>query len=659
MSNINKICVIGAGVMGAGIAAQITNSQTNVILLDIILGAAASAKEKMILGKMPQIAHPSLLQYVTSGNLDESLELIKTCDWVIEVIVEKPEAKAALYNKIAPYMKAGAILSSNTSTLPMQELRKTISNQSHFLLTHFFNPPRQMQLLELIYDDKTDIAAIQQIITFITNKLGKTIVKCNDTPGFISNRIGIFLLELCLKEAYEKKLSLASIDSYFTKELGLPSTGIFGLFDLIGLDVVQMISNVLVTSLPQDDAFCTIYKKYDWYDKMMADGYKGRKGLGGFYRMRDVNGKKIKEVLNLESMEYICNTPAVKVDDAMNTVVTQFFAYVTSLLGVVSSSKEDIDTAIKLGYSWRRGPFEMMDNKSSSSSKMTIPKKILQNPSAYLYQHAPDTLIFSMQTKMNTFDENAFNLLIGSIDYAEKHKAKKLIIYNEGKNFSAGANLNLFLEMAKRRDTKAAEHLLILGQKAMLRVKYSKVPVIACAKGVALGGGCELLLHAHKVFAHLDLSAGLVEVGVGLIPSWGGVAEMVLRSKGNNDKIIKNLRNILMQNKSSSAYWFADDYMVKDLEIVMHEDQLLERAITWDASLSSPSHEEPFLCKIDLISACSDLKLDDHTIFISKELQNKINSDSLSEEKILDIERALFKKLLVMPKTLEKIKKVI
>ena len=364
MNQIKKICVIGAGAMGAGIAAHIANSQTQVILLDIVPGGAAAAKNKMVLGKISQIAHPKLLQYVTAGNLEEELELIGSCDWVIEVIVEKLEVKAALYKKIIPYMKKGAILSSNTSTLPMGKLLLSIAPlTSHFLLTHFFNPPRQMPLVELIYDDKTDQDSVRVIKDFITHRLGKTIVRSNDTPGFIANRIGCFLMNLCLKEAYEKKLSIPYMDNYLTQKLGLPSTGIFGLFDLIGLDVMQMISGVLLASLPKEDEFCRIYKKYDWYDKMLADGYKGRKGLGGFYRMRDTGGVKVKEVVDLRNMNYVSDATyeqSTIQDKVIDNIIQQFFVYVNGLLGVVSGSKECIDTAMKLGYSWKKGPFEMM-----------------------------------------------------------------------------------------------------------------------------------------------------------------------------------------------------------------------------------------------------------------------------------------------------------
>ena len=236
-----------------------------------------------------------------------------------------------------------------------------------------------MPLVEIIYDDNTSNKVVKSISDFITHRLGKTIIKSNDTPGFIANRIGCFLMELCLREAYEKKLSILDIDNYFTKELGLPSTGIFGLFDLIGLDVMQMISGVLARSLSKEDEFCKTFKKYDWYDKMLTDGYKGRKGLGGFYRMREADGTKIKEVLDFETMEYRhCEEGAVRrgnlsANDDIASIIQSFFAYVNSLLGIVSSSKEDIDTAMKLGYSWKKGPFDMMREYVAPSMRSAEP----------------------------------------------------------------------------------------------------------------------------------------------------------------------------------------------------------------------------------------------------------------------------------------------
>ncbi|MEY3196799.1 MAG: hypothetical protein RLZZ59_165, partial [Pseudomonadota bacterium] len=593
------------------------------------------------------------------GNLEDDLDLISSCDWVVEVIVERPEAKAGLYKKIAPYISPKAILSSNTSTLPMNQLKGYVdeSIKPRFLLTHFFNPPRQMKLLELIYDEKTDADIVRIISDFISHNLGKTIIRSNDTPGFIANRIGCFLMQLCLKVAYEKKLSVSYIDSVFSKYLGFPSTGIFGLFDLIGLDVMRMISEVLVGALDKKDKFCEIYNKYPFYTNMIQAGYNGRKGLGGFYRLKDVEGLKVKEELDFNTMEYrSIIAHEILLNDDVKSIIDIFFPYVRSLLGVVSSSKEDIDTAMRLGYSWENGPFELESNISGSAQSTkhhSNLRPILENSSAYLYEVTPGNLVISFRTKMNILNEEIFNLIIDSVNYAEKQKAKKLIIYPEGSNFSAGADLKYFLEIAKNQDSDAAEKFLLLGQKAMLSLKYSKVPVIACAKGVALGGGCEILLHSHFILGHLDLSAGLVEVGVGLIPGWGGVKEMVLRSGGDHELLVSNIKNILSKNRSSSIYGFANDYAVENFLCVMKEEDLLPYALARDFEIT-PCKNLYFECHLDLISSYVDLKLDDHANFIAKELQDALNSSSVSEEKILEIERCCFKKLLFSEVTINK-----
>ncbi len=657
--------------MGAGIAAQVANSATNVLLLDIAIDK--TVKEKMLASKMPQIAHPTMLGFMEIGNIDESLEKINSCDLIIEVIVEKQDVKGDLYKKIAPFIKPGAILASNTSTLPMHELRKYLpaSLQHNFLLTHFFNPPRYMQLLEIIYDEHTSKEAVERVSSFITRKLGKIIVKSNDTPGFIANRIGCFLMELTLTNSYEKKIPIPIVDYAFSNYLGFPTTGIFGLFDLIGLDVMQMIATVLQNSLPSNDPFNLAYKKYPFYNNMVQSGYKGRKGLGGFYKL---NGK-LKEALDWKEMSYMdASTVELPKEKSLGeflkhnkygkdieSIINEFFTYTDSLLGVVSNSKDDIDTAMKLGYSWKYGPFELKEILSGKQLKVkeqiTI-KSLLENPSAMLYEAKPKNLVFSFKTKMNTFDRNVFNLLIESVDYAEKHHAEKLIIYTEGKHFSAGADLRIFLDIANRNDITAANEFISLGQRAMSRVQHSKVPVVACAQGVALGGGCELLLHSHAVVAHLDLCAGLVEIGIGGIPAWGGLKEMVLRSSGDSDQLISNLKNIMFQNKSSSAYFFFDDYSIANGHVVMNKNQLLDYALSHDFPARSTEYND-LKANIDLVGSLKDKPLDEYTIFIAKTLQEEINSDNLSEGKLLEIEKNIFSNLLMRSETRDKMGRVV
>jgi len=350
----------------------------------------------------------------------------------------------------------------------------------------------------------------------------------------------------------------------------------------------------------------------------------------------------------------------------IKNILIDFISYAEGLVGVVSDSREDIDNAMKLGYGWKYGPFEiagrLFAEKALPSSPTLIKLEntpILQNRSAFLYEAKPGNLVFSFKTKMNILDEDIFNLLIESVEYAKKNGAEKLIIYTPGKHFSAGANLKLFLEMSESGDVDSIDRFLSLGQKAMMAIKYSKVPIIACAKGAALGGGCEILLHSHSVVAHLELMGGLVEVGVGLVPSWGGLKEMVLRSVGNEEKLLINLKNIITSNKSSSAYYFAADYMIKDCHIIMNDNLLLDYALNHAFDSTSDSLNQANIPSDIDISSLQEFSKDAHTNFIVKELQDNINSGSLTEENLLEIEKKIFIKLLSISETHDKIKSVV
>nr|WP_245969044.1 3-hydroxyacyl-CoA dehydrogenase family protein [Candidatus Rickettsia colombianensi] len=299
-NEIKKVCVIGSGVMGSGIAALIANFSHKVVLLDIIAKDSddsnkivKNAVENLHKQKPPPLSFPDKANFITIGNLEHDLDLIKECDLVIEVIVEKLEIKHQLYNKIIPYIKEDAIIASNTSTLPLKRLKEDLPDniKSRFVITHFFNPPRYMELLELIIDPTVKPEVIERVSEFLTKTLGKTIVKCNDTPGFIANRVGCFLLELVARKAISQNLDVATIDKIFTSCLGLPSTGIFGLYDLIGHDVMKLISSSLLAALPANDAYHKIYVNTPVLDKMIEKKLIGRKGDGGFYRLSVSNGK--------------------------------------------------------------------------------------------------------------------------------------------------------------------------------------------------------------------------------------------------------------------------------------------------------------------------------------------------------------------------------
>ncbi|AAY61741.1 enoyl-CoA hydratase/isomerase family protein [Rickettsia felis str. Pedreira] len=717
-NEIKKVCVIGSGVMGSGIAALIANSSHKVVLLDIIAKDSddpnkivKTAKENLHKQKPPPLSFPDKVNFITIGNLEHDLELIRDCDLVIEVIVEKLEIKHQLYNKIIPYLKEDAIIASNTSTLPLKRLKENLPDniKSRFVITHFFNPPRYMELLELIIDSMVKFEVIERVSGFLTKTLGKTIVKCNDTPGFIANRVGCFLLELVARKAISQKLDFVALDKIFTICLGLPSTGIFGLYDLIGHDVMKLISSSLLAALPANDAYHKIYVNTPVLDKMIEKKLIGRKGEGGFYRLSVSNGKKIKEVININDLSY---SSVQKVDISFNNldellvsdsvygkifteIITEFYVYLASLVPSVTDNIYDIDAAMKLGYSWKYGPFELLtiaakdgwnsviknadlmhiplpqylgnkeyqkiDKQKFNSHKDILQESqiVLENDSAKLINYR-ENFIFVITTKMNCLNHNVFYLLQEAASKAEKD-GKNLYIYPQGNNFSAGADLKLLLSYIEDGNFHDLENLLKLGQQTMLHLKYSGVHIISCAKGVALGGGCELLLYSSYIVANQELNAGLVELGVGLIPGWGGVTEMFVRSKGDKTKLIRNVRNIIEQNKTSSADYFKSDYDVESMHVNMNKHYILDEALKLNLSKKIvPIPHKITLPKINLATEIDTSKYNDLQNKVLSKFQNIIDKHpDTNEEELLGYEREIFLELAKDPKTIEKLKAIV
>ncbi len=700
MKKVETVCVIGAGVMGSGIAALIANSKTNVILLDIADDSSSNknkivnaAYDKLFTQKPPPLAHPHYAKYIKLGNLEDDISLIKTADLIIEVIVERLDVKHRLYDSICKYLNPTAILASNTSTLSLSRLKEKLSTniRKNFVIIHFFNPPRYMELVELITDSETSEAIIPELLKFLTQSLGKTIVNCNDTPGFIANRVGCFLLELTVRRGLKENLDLMQIDYIFSKHLGFPTTGIFGLYDLIGHDVMSLISESLLTSLPTSDKYHQIYTNTDFLDRMREQKLIGRKSGSGFYKLsKDAQGKTIKQILNFNNFTYQIPPPIIEyqnIEDVLNRgdkyskfisdILRDFFSYVISLIPLVTNDKNNIDKAMKLGYSLKYGPFELLDQMpgggsawlksqelvnieipvnlqiASNHEKQPILEIILSNSSAQL-QLVKGNYVFVIKSKMNSLDNNVFNLMIEATHYCE-NKNRALYIFPSDNNFSAGANLFYLKELIENKDLTKIEAFLHLGQKAMLGLKYAKIPVIACARGLALGGGCEILLHSSFVVAHQNLNAGLVELGVGLIPGWGGIKEMFIRSKGDKVRLLQNLKNILMQNKSSSADYFALDYAVP-VAINMNKNLILEQAFnTKFKELLKDDKIE--ISNINLISEIEHEKFDNLQIDILKFFQKIIDKKSVTEQELLELEREKFLQLSTTPLALQRISK--
>jgi len=610
MTTIKKAAVIGSGVMGAGIAGHFANAGIPVLLLDIPQkgfgkknSLAEGAIDRLKKSDPPALMHKKNAKLITAGNLDDDLKKLKDVDWVVEAIVEKKDIKQELYQKVEAHLPAHAVLSSNTSTIPLSELVENMSDdlQSRFMITHFFNPPRFMRLLEIVKGEKTSTDVLDRIKDFSDRSLGKGLVDCNDTPGFIANRIGTFWLQCALLEAIDRKITVEEADKLMGRPMGIPKTGVFGLLDLVGLDLMPLIGTSMKNSLPESDEYCQMFREPELLKNMIADGYTGRKGKGGFYRINKESGKKVKEVINLQTGEYSTPTEVrlgcldVYRDSLQRffnfkdygaeyawSVWSQVLCYAARLVPEIADDIYAVDTAMKLGYNWKFGPFELLDKigaewfaQKLQSEGRAVPeilqkvgagsfyriedgqrqyfgvdgeyhdvprrqgqlllgdiklnsKPILKNASAKLWDIGDGVVCFEFTSKQNSIDADILELLQKSIAVVEKDY-KALVIHNEGSNFSVGANIGLALFAANVGVWSLIEQMVATGQKTYQALKYAPFPVVSAPSGMALGGGCEVLLHSDYVQAHAETYTGLVEVGVGLVPAWGGCKELLTR----------------------------------------------------------------------------------------------------------------------------------
>lgn len=627
---IKKAAVIGAGVMGAGIAAHLANAGIEVELLDIVPKSAQApgadrdviakgAIEKMLKTNPAPLMHKRNAKKIRAGNIEDNMDRLKDCDLIIEAVLEDPVIKANLFKKIDANRKEGSTVASNTSTIPLKTLIDGQSDafKKDFVITHFFNPPRYMPLLELVTSEHNAPEKVAEVSRFMDEKLGKGVVVCKDTPGFIANRIGTFWIQCSINEAIDRKLKIEEADAIVGRPMGIPKTGIFGLVDLVGLDLMPHISKSLTEKLPADDGYVKINRSSPVIDKMIADGYTGRKGKGGFYRLND---KREKMAIDLDTG---AERPAEKVKmkaaenaqkkglrglvetkdkggDYAWAVLKQTLCYAAEHVHGISGNITDVDQAMKLGYNWKHGPFEMLDKmgvdyfikrmkaegekvpafieqaagkkfyktengklhfmqQDGSYAEVKRPegvlllsdikrasKPVLDNTKtipgigkigAALWDAGDGVLCLEFTSKMNSLDFMSLKTINDACDIIEKGKFggkyKALVIHNEGEDFSVGANIGVALLAAKAKQYWIVDKMVKMGQDTLKRMKYAKFPVVSAPSGKALGGGCEVLLHSHHVQAHAETYPGLVEVGVGLLPAWGGSTELMTRAQQN------------------------------------------------------------------------------------------------------------------------------
>jgi len=607
-SGIARVCVIGAGTMGAGIAAQVANAGVPVLLLDIVRdpadrnAVARGAVERMLKTDPAPFMSKAAARLVEVGNIEDDLPRVAGCDWIVEAIVERLDLKQALYAKLEAVRREGAAISSNTSSIPLEKLveGRSAAFRRDFLITHFFNPPRYMRLLELVSGPDSDPALVARIADFADRALGKSVVRAKDTPGFIANRIGTFWIQAAMNAAFDLGMGVEEADAIAGRPMGVPKTGVFGLADLVGIDLLPHLKASLLATLPEADPYRAIARDEALIGRMIADGHTGRKGKGGFYRLSP-DGARRKEALDLASGEY---RPAIKVPPLPGkagsgdlgallalpgkagayawAVLGPTLAYAASLVPAIADDVAAVDAAMKLGYNWKWGPFELIDRIGAARLAARLeaegravpdllrlagerpfwrveggrrrflatdgayrdlvrPEGVLllediklagpplaKTASAALWDAGDGVAVLEFTGKMNALDGEVM-ALIGTAIPLVAQGFKALVVYNEGTNFSAGANLGLALFALNIAAWGEVEKLVVAGQQAYKALKYAPFPVVSAPSGLALGGGCEILLHSDAVQAHAESYIGLVECGVGLVPGWGGCGEMIDR----------------------------------------------------------------------------------------------------------------------------------
>ena len=760
--NINKAAVIGAGVMGSGIAAHISNAGVPVYLLDVVPDNAANrnviaegALKKLLKAQPAALMHKKNSRLITPGNIEDHLDLLDGVDWVIEAVVENPQIKHQLYTKLDSICPETTLISSNTSTLPLALLTDGMpeSFRKRFMITHFFNPPRYMRLLELVASSETQSELVKGIGQFADKSLGKGCVTCKDTPGFIANRIGVYWLQCGLLEAMEGNLTIEEADAVMGKPFGIPKTGIFGLLDLIGLDLIPQILQGMKLALPGHDSFHEINQVPGLVQKMIADGYTGRKGKGGFYRLNKADGKRIKESINLDTGTYhpsekprldsiqASDTEGLKAlmdyDDKTGRYAWRVFsktlAYAANLVPEIADDFVTIDMAMKWGYNWKKGPFELLDEigvdwfvekmtadghqqtptilRSSqtmytvqagepyyldqsgsykplqrsgnvlllSDCKLRTPA-LLERSTASLWNVGDGIACLEFHGKMNTLDPDVMALIHQTIDKV-KSDMSALVIYNDGDQFSAGANLSLLVEAIHQQAWSDVENFIKQGQDTYKALKYAPFPVVGAPSGLTLGGACEILLHCDAIQAHAELYLGLVEVGVGLIPGWGGCKEYLRRwiqqSKrpgGPMPPIIKAFEVIGTATTSKSALEARELLFLAESDgITMNKDRLLAdakaKAITLCKDYIPPEPPEFQLpgatAKAALDMAVENYhaqgKASNYDVEISQRLADVLSggdtdiTDVISEDELLALELDAFMRLVRQPQTVARL----
>ena len=675
MNKIIKVGVIGAGTMGAGIAGQVANAGIEVWLLDLptegenVNSLAQKGLERLRDPDMPGIMSKEAEELIHLGNTRDNFNELTECDWIAEAVVERLDIKQALYKKLHETCKESAIITSNTSTIPISLLTEGMPQDfcERFAITHFFNPVRFMRLLELVRGEQTRQDVMDTLDVFCESMLGKGVVPCSDTPGFLANRVGVFAIQCALHKAFEYNLSPTEADAFFGRPLGLPKTGVFGLYDLIGIDLMADVAKSLENILPENDAFHKYAAPIEFVSNMIANGQTGNKNDQGFYKQVGdnkmvidlsngsyVEHKRLKTSL-LEEAEKIGVTAIISDQSKYGLfiwdVLSETLSYAASLVPEVTEDVTQIDDAMKLGYNWVKGPFELIDeididyfvnrlktsardvpdflenstnkkfyiNSNSILSTLTSsgelkpivrPKGVLRfsearqtlapinsNESASWFEYE-DAAVVEFHSKANALDSQSLDMISDAVTTAENKGLKGVIIHNDFQHFSCGVSLWSVRNCFEKNDFDGLDDFLAYFQNTMLQMRNSSLPVVAAPVGMSIGGGFEVVLHADHVVSHANSVMGLVESFVGVVPAGGGCKEMLYRwtEKLNDTQkgAWKSFMNIGLGRKANSPQE-ADALSMRRPgdTFQMNRDRILDAALSTIGATKKAAKREP------------------------------------------------------------------
>ncbi len=727
---IKNVVVIGSGTMGSGIAAHLCNANIPVTLLDLKTEISEKARDRIHKSRPPLLIDKSKINNIKVGNITDNFDVVKDADWIVEAVVERIDVKHQIYEKIFKARKKGAIVSSNTSSIPIKVLSQHLTDveKKDFCITHFFNPVRYMGLLEIVKNENNDLDKINELKEFCEIELGKGAIVCNDTPGFLGNRVGVYAMQIAMTEAFKMKLSVEEADAIFGRPMGIPKTGVFGLYDLIGIDLMADVLKSFIKELPETDEFHEVAKEIPLVKKLIETGYTGRKGKGGFYRMNKAGATKVMEAINLETGDYALSkkidikSDKVDLKGLINrkdrygeyawSVISKIIKYASSLVPGITKEFNDIDEAMRLGFNWAKGPFEMLeeigvenffkkiDDFSGNSFLENLSKnknedfygerqkytnietlgKVKKtassldgNDSAKIYRFN-DYNIVEFTTKANALDYD-------SMDALKKATDKPLIIINESMQFSAGVNLTYTMQFADKKDFKSIEKFIKYFQETCKHLKYSKYPVISAPSGLTLGGGFEVMVQSNFVASHTNIVVGLVETIVGLIPAGGGCKEMLARwmdteqAKSDPNYAPLKVFDIIGYGKTATSPVEAEPmkYLRPSDKKIMNRNSLLEvsKKILNENKDFRPPEELKFnlpgksvIGEMDKIleKLYNDKIILDHGVEVAKELAHVLSGGettiekTLSEDDLFKLELDAFMRLIETQKTQDRIK---